>query len=44
MHLTNKPCKLYSLSGVKVGNSAEGLAFSIYIACQSSVVKKIAIK
>lgn len=36
----NKPCVLYSLSGAKVGNSVDGLAAGIYIACQGSAVNK----
>ncbi|MDE7376667.1 MAG: leucine-rich repeat domain-containing protein [Muribaculaceae bacterium] len=41
---TNKPCELFSLSGAKVDNSADGLAPGVYIACQGNAVKKIAIR
>ncbi|MDE6288272.1 MAG: leucine-rich repeat domain-containing protein [Muribaculaceae bacterium] len=37
------PCEVYTISGVKVADSTEGLATGLYIVRQGSVVKKIRI-
>ena len=38
------PCEIYSLNGVKVGESTDSLTPGIYIVRQGDVVKKVVVK
>lgn len=39
-----KPCEVYSLNGVLIGNSIDNLPSGVYIVRQGAIVKKIAVK